>query len=170
MVSGADLTYDYLVIATGLDLAFDEIPGFGPHGNTQSVCHVDHALMTKDVFDALVANPRPVVIGAVQGESCFGPAFEFLFILETALRRAKVRDRVPMTFVTSEPYIGHLGLDGVGAQYRPAFTRSGTQRSRNVERRLPRRLRRRGRRVRGAAANSAAQCQLVSPRQMGACG
>jgi sulfide:quinone oxidoreductase len=30
------------------------------------------------------------------------------------LRDAKVRDRVPMTFVTSEPYIGHLGLDGVG--------------------------------------------------------
>ena len=25
-----------------------------------------------------------------------------------------MRDRVPMTFVTSEPYIGHLGLDGVG--------------------------------------------------------
>ena len=25
-----------------------------------------------------------------------------------------MRDKVPMTFVTSEPYIGHLGLDGVG--------------------------------------------------------
>jgi len=55
-----------------------------------------------------------VVIGAVQGASCFGPAYEFLFILETELRRRKLRDRVPMTFVTSEPYIGHLGLDGVG--------------------------------------------------------
>ena len=50
----------------------------------------------------------------MQGASCFGPAYEFLFILETALRRAKIRDKVPMTFVTSEPYIGHLGLDGVG--------------------------------------------------------
>ena len=37
-----------------------------------------------------------------------------LFILDTELRRRKLRDRVPMTFVTSEPYIGHLGLDGVG--------------------------------------------------------
>ena len=36
--------YDYLVIATGPKLAFDEIPGLGPHsGFTQSVCHVDHA-------------------------------------------------------------------------------------------------------------------------------
>jgi len=50
----------------------------------------------------------------VQGASCFGPAYEFAFILDTALRRAKKRDQVPMTFVTPEPYIGHLGLDGVG--------------------------------------------------------
>ena len=35
-------------------------------------------------------------------------------IMETDLRRRKIRDQVPMTFVTSEPYIGHLGLDGVG--------------------------------------------------------
>ncbi len=56
----------------------------------------------------------PAIIGAVQGASCFGPAYEFAFILDTALRRKRVRDRVPMTFVTPEPYIGHLGLDGVG--------------------------------------------------------
>ena len=50
----------------------------------------------------------------MQGASCFGPAYEFTFILDTELRRRKIRDKVPMTFVTSEPYIGHLGLDGVG--------------------------------------------------------
>ena len=30
------------------------------------------------------------------------------------LRKRKLRDRVPMTYVTSEPYIGHMGLGGVG--------------------------------------------------------
>ena len=114
LMTGESVSYDYLVIATGSDLAFDEIEGLGPDAHTQSVCHVDHALQAKTAFDALVAKPGPVIIGAVQGASCFGPAYEFLFILETALRRAKVRDRTPMTFVTSEPYIGHLGLDGVG--------------------------------------------------------
>ncbi|MCA0940072.1 NAD(P)/FAD-dependent oxidoreductase [Salipiger pacificus] len=108
------LRYDYLVIATGPELAFDEIEGLGPEGHTQSICEVAHAVRAKGAFDTLVATPGPVVIGAVQGASCFGPAYEFTFIVDTALRRAKVRDRVPMTFVTSEPYIGHLGLDGVG--------------------------------------------------------
>jgi len=114
LMDDSSVSYDYLVIATGPELAFDEIEGFGPEHYTQSVCQIDHALGAKPAFDALVANPGPVVIGAVQGASCFGPAYEFTFILEKALRDARVRDRVPMTFVTSEPYIGHLGLDGVG--------------------------------------------------------
>lgn len=49
----------------------------------------------------------------MQGASCYGTAYEFAFILDTALRKAKLRDRVPMTFVTPEPYIGHLDLDDV---------------------------------------------------------
>ncbi|TGS55517.1 NAD(P)/FAD-dependent oxidoreductase, partial [Mesorhizobium sp. M3A.F.Ca.ET.201.01.1.1] len=74
----------------------------------------DHAVATRARFEELVRNPGPVIVGAVQGASCYGPAYEFAFILDTALRKARVRDRVPMTFVTPEPYIGHLGLDGVG--------------------------------------------------------
>ncbi|WP_054006497.1 NAD(P)/FAD-dependent oxidoreductase [Cypionkella psychrotolerans] len=115
LIDGQSVTYDYLVIATGPELAFDEIEGLGPDGGfTQSVCHIDHAEKAEAAFQMLLKNPGPVVIGAVQGASCFGPAYEFLFILETALRKAKIRDKVPMTFVTPEPYIGHLGLDGVG--------------------------------------------------------
>lgn len=33
---GSSLIYDYLVIATGPELAFDEIEGFGPEHNTNS--------------------------------------------------------------------------------------------------------------------------------------
>jgi len=114
LTDGASVSYDYLVIATGPDLAFDEIEGFGPSAGTYSICRIDHALQTREAVQQLICNPGPVVIGAVQGASCFGPAYEFAFILDKALRDAKVRDRVPMTFVTSEPYIGHLGIDGVG--------------------------------------------------------
>lgn len=111
---GKEISYDYLLIATGPRLAFEEVEGSGPNGYTQSVCTVDHAEKTYEDFNKLVSSPGPVVVGAVQFASCFGPAYEYAAILDTALRRKKVRDRVPMTFVTSEPYIGHLGLGGVG--------------------------------------------------------
>ena len=111
---GTSVNYDYLVIATGPDLAFDEIEGLGPQGHTVSICQTAHAADAADAFDAFVANPGPIVVGAVQGASCYGPAYEFALILDTELRRRKLRDKVPMTFVTAEPYIGHLGLDGVG--------------------------------------------------------
>ncbi|OYW91318.1 MAG: pyridine nucleotide-disulfide oxidoreductase [Caulobacterales bacterium 32-67-6] len=111
---GESLFYDYLVIATGPELAFDEIEGLGPDGYTQSVCHVAHAERAAEAFEVLARNPGPIVVGAVQGASCYGPAYEFAMILDTELRRRKIRDQVPMTFVTAEPYVGHLGLDGVG--------------------------------------------------------
>ncbi len=111
---GRSIDYDYLVLATGPRLAFDEIEGLGPRGHTQSICHVDHAAHARTAWEGFVAEPGPIVVGAVQGASCFGPAYEFAMIMETDLRRRKIRDQVPMTFVTSEPYIGHLGLGGVG--------------------------------------------------------
>jgi sulfide:quinone oxidoreductase len=111
---GTLLAYDYLVVASGPKLAFEEVEGLGPNGHTQSICHVDHAEAAAGRWDAFVKDPGPIVVGAVQGASCFGPAYEFAFIMDTDLRRRKIRDRVPITFVTAEPYIGHLGLGGVG--------------------------------------------------------
>ena len=103
------------MIATGPKLAFEEVEGLGPHGgHTYSVCHVDHAMKSHDEWEDFCKKPGPIVVGAVQGASCFGPAYEYAFIMETDLRKRKIRDKVPMTFVTSEPYIGHLGLGGVG--------------------------------------------------------
>src|SRR5690606_38306948 len=112
--SGAVIGYDYLVVCTGPKLAFDEIPGLGPDGHTQSVCTLPHALEAWDGYREFLKNPGPVLVGAVQGATCFGPAYEFVMILDADLRKRKLRDRVPMTYVSSEPYIGHMGLGGVG--------------------------------------------------------
>lgn len=114
LADGGRLDYDFLIVATGPKLAFDEVEGLGPQGHTQSICHVEHAARAQQAWERFVAEPGPIVVGAVQGASCFGPAYEFAMIMETDLRRRKLRDRVPMTFVTPEPYIGHLGLGGVG--------------------------------------------------------
>ena len=112
---GNSIDYDYLVIATGPKLAFDEVEGLGPEsGYTQSVCKTGHADTAFVDFQALVDDPGPVVVGAAPAASCFGPAYEYIFILDTELKKRKIRDKVPMHFVTPEPYVGHLGLDGVG--------------------------------------------------------
>ena len=115
LANGNTEAYDYLVICTGPKLNFAAVEGAGPHGGfTQSICSLDHAEHCHDNVKALIAEPGHVIIGAMPGASCFGPAYEYAFILDKELRNKKVRDRVPMTYVTSEPYIGHLGLGGVG--------------------------------------------------------
>ena len=113
-IRGTVISYDYLVIATGPKLAFEEVEGLGPERNTVSICTIDHAEKAYEAYQRFVKEPGPIVVGAVQGASCFGPAYEVAFILDTDLRRRKIRKKVPITFVTSEPYIGHLGLGGVG--------------------------------------------------------
>jgi len=106
--------YDYLVIATGPRLAFEEVEGSGPDGYTQSICTINHAETAWQKYQQLLEKPGPIVIGAMPFASCFGPAYEFAFIVDADLRKRKIRDKYPMKFVTSEPYIGHLGLGGVG--------------------------------------------------------
>ena len=113
--NGQTVDYDYLVITTGPRLAFEEVPGSGPNGGyTHSICTVNHAEQFWADYEKFLQNPGQVVIGAMPGASCFGPAYEFAFIVAADLRKRKLRHKVPITYVTSEPYIGHLGLGGVG--------------------------------------------------------
>jgi len=114
LTNGQIVNYDFLVIATGPKLAFDEVEGMGPGKNSHSICHVDHAVEAGKAWDQFIRDPGPIVVGAAQMASCYGPAYEFAMIMDTDLRKRKIRDKVPMTFVTAEPYIGHLGLGGVG--------------------------------------------------------
>ena len=115
LADGTALDYDYLVITTGPRLAFEEVAGSGPvNGFTHSICTIDHAERAFSAYESFLQNPGPVVVGAMPGASCFGPAYEFAFILDADLRKRKLRHKVPITYVTSEPYVGHLGLGGVG--------------------------------------------------------
>jgi sulfide:quinone oxidoreductase len=118
MTSKGAVPYDYLIIATGPKLNFAAVPGLGPSGYTQSICTVDHAEQAWGVYQSVLKEPGPIVIGAAQGASCFGPAYEMAFILAADLKRKKIRRKVPITFVTPEPYVGHMGLGGVGRSRR----------------------------------------------------
>ncbi len=57
----------------------------------------------------------PIVIGASQGAACFGAAYEFS--LQSALpglKKHHLLDKVPLTYVTAEPFLGHFGIGGLG--------------------------------------------------------
>lgn len=115
LANGETVNYDYLLIATGPKLFFDEVEGSGPDGNTHSICTVDHAEdWWADYQKLLEKGSGHIVVGAMPFASCFGPAYEFAFIVDADLRKRKMRHKFKMTFVSSEPYVGHLGLGGVG--------------------------------------------------------
>lgn len=114
--NGDTVSYDYLMIATGPKLFFEEVEGAGPHGgHSNSICTVDHAEMVWDQYQKLLEKGSGhIVVGAMPFASCFGPAYEFAFIVDADLRKRKMRHKFKMTYVSSEPYVGHLGLGGVG--------------------------------------------------------
>ncbi len=115
MVGDQVVGYDYLVLATGPKLAFDEVEGLGPDGHSVSICTTAHAKVASYKWETFCANGGgPIVVGAVQGASCFGPVYELATIMDTDLRKRGIRDKCPITFVTAEPYVGHLGVGGVG--------------------------------------------------------
>ncbi len=111
---GETLTYDYLVVATGVKMNFDVVDGIRPEdGKIQNIVIPKLALKTKVAFEELVRNPGPVVVGATQGASCMGAAYEYLFNLDKELRKRKVRDQVKLYWITPEPYLGNFGIDGM---------------------------------------------------------
>ncbi len=111
---GEELAYERLLLATGPRLAFEKILGLGPEGgHTQSVCNMEHALLTRDAWDRFLENPGPVVIGTAQGGSCFGASYEFLLNTKHRIKKAGLEDVAPVKFITAEPFLGHFGLGGV---------------------------------------------------------
>ncbi len=118
------LTYDYLIIASGAELASDLVPGLGEY--THSVCTPSHALAAQTAWEAFCTHPGDLVVGAAPGAGCFGPAYEFVLLAEADLRRRGLRDQVNITYVTPEPYIGHLGVAGL--QHAQSLTENLMQR------------------------------------------
>ena len=108
------MDYDYAIIATGPELALDALPGLGPEGGySQSICNPHHSELAREAWEKFLDDPGPMVVGASPGASCFGPAYEFALLAHHVLKRRGLRSKVPITFITSEPYAGHLGIGGM---------------------------------------------------------
>ncbi|MHB1850293.1 MAG: NAD(P)/FAD-dependent oxidoreductase [Acidimicrobiales bacterium] len=107
--------YDFLVVATGHRSANEAVPGLGPFdGPGHSPMSAQETTELAGAIQALLADPGPVVVGAAPGASCIGPVYELAFELDHLLRHRKLRHQVPMTVLTPEPFLGHMGMGGAG--------------------------------------------------------
>lgn len=105
-----NVSYDYLVIASGVSLNENAIPGYH---YVENIVTPPLAEKCNLKFQELIKNPGPVVVGATQGASCMGAAYEYLFNMEKELRRHGVREKVKLTWITPEPELGHFGIGGI---------------------------------------------------------
>lgn len=114
ITENGELDYDYLVIATGPSYNYELIPGLGPKkGFTQSVCNIQEAEEAKEAWENFLKYPGDIVVGGTQFASCFGAAYEVIFNIEHALRKAKIRKKVNLTYITAEPFLSHFGIGGM---------------------------------------------------------
>lgn len=112
-----ELHYDRLIIATGGRPDTSTIPGIaGEFRQASWVVGEDSAMEARNTIRRFFENPGPIVIGAAQGASYISGAYELALALAGELRRRGLRERAPLTFVTAEPYLGHLGIGQTAAQ------------------------------------------------------
>jgi len=112
-----EIPYDRLIIATGGRPDTAAIPGLaGEFGYAHWIVGEESALEARTTLRGLSADPGPVIIGAAQGATYFSGAYELALALDTVLRRQGLRERVPLTFITAEPYLGELGFGQRAAQ------------------------------------------------------
>lgn len=111
LADGRTLDYDYLVIATGYRNKSDVVPGFTE--NAVTITTLAEAERAGEAWRRYLDKPGDVVIAATQGAGCFGAAYEFLFNTSYQLKKAGLRKQVTLTYVTSEPFLGHFGIGGL---------------------------------------------------------
>ncbi|MBK5914035.1 NAD(P)/FAD-dependent oxidoreductase [Rhodocyclus purpureus] len=115
-----NISYDYLVNATGPKLNFGATPGLGPeHGLTVSVCTASHALeaneqLQQNIGAMRAGASRTFVVGTGHGTcTCQGAAFEYIYNVDHKLREAGVRDKARIVWLSNEYELGDFGMGGV---------------------------------------------------------
>lgn len=109
--SGTVRPYDYLVVSTGTRNAPELVDGLADNAST--ITTLETALAAREAWDDFTQVGGDVVVGAAPGASCFGAAYEFLFNTAYQLKKAGMKGRSRLTYVTAEPFLGHFGIGGL---------------------------------------------------------
>jgi sulfide:quinone oxidoreductase len=113
------VSYDFLVNATGPKLNFGATPGLGPAGHTLSVCTESHAAEAARALDVCVERMKKgerqqFLVGTGHGGcTCEGAGFEYIVNLEFELRARGVRDLADIWWLTNEYELGDFGMGGL---------------------------------------------------------
>lgn len=113
-----EVTYDYLINATGPKLNFGATEGLDK-GHTVSVCTADHAVhanqeLQKCIEEMKNGQEKTFLVGTGHGMcTCQGAAFEYIFNIEHSLNKAGVRDKAKMVWITNESFLGDFGMGGL---------------------------------------------------------
>lgn len=117
-----ELSYDYLINATGPKLNFAATPGLGDANgigeHTVSVCTADHAVHAshelQKIFEKAKTSRQKVLVGTGHGMcTCQGAAFEYIFNIEHEAKKAGVRDNLDITWISNESFLGDFGMGGM---------------------------------------------------------
>jgi NADH dehydrogenase FAD-containing subunit len=109
----SDISYDYLVVATGAGMRPEEIPGLSEFGMT--VWTTEEMLSLRAGFQKLLADAKDgrrqeVLFLVPPNNKCSGPLYEIVMMLDTWLNRKKARQQVGITLSTfEESYIQAFG-------------------------------------------------------------
>jgi len=113
-----EVTYDYLINATGPKLNFGATPGLDA-GHTVSVCTADHAVHANVEFQNCIekmkkGEKQKFLIGTGHGMcTCQGAAFEYIFNIEHEIKKAGVRDLAEIKWISNESFLGDFGIGGL---------------------------------------------------------
>ncbi len=118
-----ELSYDYLINATGPKLNFGATEGLGEGStlgeHTVSVCTAEHAEHASEellkIFAKAKAGERQkIVVGTGHGMcTCQGAAFEYIFNIEHEAKKAGVRDMLDIKWISNESFLGDFGMGGL---------------------------------------------------------
>lgn len=111
--------YDYLINCTGPKLNFAATEGLGPDGFSTSVCTAQHAteannLLQENITAMKNGEHKTFVVGTGHGMcTCQGAAFEYIYNIDHVLRKAGVRDKATLTWISNEYELGDFGMGGI---------------------------------------------------------
>ncbi len=110
------LGFDFLIVATGARMRSNDVPGLGEFANT--IWTPDEMLRLRAGFQEVVEKVKDgsrterqrVLFLVPPNNNCSGPLYEMVLMLDTWLRRKKVRESVDITWSTcEESYIEAFG-------------------------------------------------------------